>query len=453
MSAVESFAAGVLPDEVIRDQHSDAELIFVTLENELAPDVLETFLKDLSTAVRDLASGEGDEHVATACVGFGHRFFSRVAVTPSGITAPEPTQGAPLDVDLVIYVMCRAEWRLADFRRQLAQFGDPVVSAVAVQRGYQRPDGRELGGFLDGLRNAKLDRESVVFVERDLDPTEPAAAEGGTYMVTMRIVQDLLAWNALSETDQEAVIGRRKADGSRLDTPLGTPISDEGEIAPGQGCPMNSHVAKAGPRGPHRDHVQIFRRGVPFIDLTATGGVEAGLQFVSFQASMDQFLTVADEWIENVDFPDAGTGRDALFGRGFATVTNFGLFFVPAPAEFLGAQFLRGDVANDRCLGRVAIRKRLQDASGNPIRGELGGFAFQLFDAAGVAVAEPFVTDSTGRAVSAAVAMDAAYVVREVASRPGFDATPEQTVTLDKKRVRLDFVNRASAATPNPGYR
>ena len=39
-------------------------------------------------------------------------------------------------------------------------------------------------------------------------------------------------------------------------------------------------------RRAERDPVKIFRRGVPFVELTVDGTLEGGLLFVSFQASM-----------------------------------------------------------------------------------------------------------------------------------------------------------------------
>lgn len=440
---------GVLPDEVIRDPKSDAELLFVTLRSELEGPALEEFLRGLSQAVAGLTGGEGPDRAASACVGLGKLFLDRAATVPVGLAQlPAVVQGELLDVDLVIYVMCREEWRLADFRRGLASLGAGAVTSVLVQRGFQRPDGRELGGFLDGLRNARDDRDAVVFVDRDRDPSEPAAAEGGTYMVTMRIPQDLSAWAALTDADQEQVMGRRKSDGSRLDVPPGTPVDAEGELA--AGCPLASHVAKAGPRGEHRDRVQIFRRGVPFIELRPDGTLDAGLQFVSFQASMEQFLTLSDEWMSNPDFPEPGTGGDALFARGFATVTHTGFFFVPAPAEFIGAQFLAAQPVEDRCLGRIAVRKKLVDASGSPIRSERGGFGFQLLDQAGTQIGETFMTDSTGRALSPAAPVGDTYTVREVTTRPGFDPAPDQPVALDRRRIQIEVINKATV--PDPGY-
>lgn len=443
-------ALGVLPDEVIRDPRSDAELMYVTLADDLTPEQIEAFLRGLTAAIGQLNAGDGAERAATSCVGFGRRFLTRAAQIPAGLSQPAADPpGELLDADLVVYTMCREEWRLADFRRAVALCGVGAVKAIEIDRGHQRPTGRELGGFLDGLRNAKVDRESVVFVDRIRDPDEPDAAEGGTYMVTMRMVQDLTAWDALGDAEQEQIIGRRKADGSRLDLPEGTTPEGENEI--GDGCPTSSHVAKSGPRGAHRDRVQIFRRGVPFLELRPDGSPDAGLHFVSFQASMAQFDTIFGEWMSNPEFPNPGTGRDSLVERGHVQIAKVGYFFVPAPAEYIGAQFLSpATTTGDRCLGRIAVRKRLVDSSGNPIRAERGGFGFQLFAPDGSTAGEAFVTDSTGRALSPAVPLGESYILREVSANAGFDPAPDQSIELTRRRYLVEVVNTATAT--NPGY-
>lgn len=455
MTASPSQAEGVLPDEVIRDSRSDAELIYLSLKPEVPPDQLEQFLRALTTSVTTLTSGEGAERSASACVGLGRAFFSRVAVSPLGlaepIDLPEEATGTVLSADIAIYILCREEWRAADFRRDIARIGAGVIEAVASERGFQRPTGRELGGFRDGLRNAQVDRESIVFVDRDRDPDEPDAAEGGSYMSTMRVSQDLPAWEALATEDQEQVIGRRKEDGSRLDLEAGSAIADEGDI--GSACPMGSHVVKSGPRGQHRDPVKIFRRGVPYVELGGDGTLDAGLLFVSFQASMTQFLTVLKEWMFNTDFPTNGTGIDVLFARNLAKVLHTGFFFVPRPSEFLGSDFLVQIAHDDRCKGRVAVRKVLTDSNGTPIHAERGGFSFQLLTADGTTpVNDPFATDSTGRAVSPAVPIGEPYILREVGVRPGFDPAPDVTITLDTRHLSVEVVNKTTPANPNPGY-
>lgn len=443
-------APRVLPDDVIRDARSDAVLLHITLRPDATIAELEQFNRQLTDAVALLhTDGADGTAVASATVAMGRRFFVRLPVQPAELVDPPPVaEGEYVDADVLVYVMFREESRLAEFVTSLAAIGNGLITSVVSHRGYQRADGRELGGFHDGLRNAKHDRAGIVFVDRDRQPDEPPAAHSGSYVVTMRIPQNLTAWAAIAETEQEQIVGRRKADGSRLDQPVGTPVDTEPVIT--SGCPLNSHVAKSGPRGELHDRTQIFRRGVPYTELTSAGTIDAGLLFVSFQASLEQFTTVLDEWMRNPDFPTTGTGPDALIARGLISITHTGFYFVPAPAEFIGAQFFTDTNSDDRCRGRIVVRKKLLDPSGNPVRGERGGFIFQLIDAAGTPTGATFITDSTGRAVSPPVPSGETYTLREVAVNGPFTTAPDTQVTLTGRRAQVQVVNIATVT--DPGY-
>lgn len=449
------YAEGILPDDVIRDSRSDGELIHIQLERDLPPDQLEVLMRGLTAAVEKLCSGEGDKRAATVNVGLGKSFFKMLPVQPFGLQDPLESStisiGETLKADIVVYSMCREKWRLAEFHRDLGKLPPGLIKKVILDEGFQRPDGKELGGFDDGLRNAKHDREAVVFVDRDRFPEEPAAAEGGSYMVSMRVVQDLAQWELLTPEEQEQTIGRRKSDGSRLDLPAGTLPGDEAEI--GAGCPFGSHVAKAGPRGTHRDKVQVFRRGIPFVDLHEDGTVEAGLHFVSYQASMEQFRTMLNEWMFQPDFPTEGTGNDALFERALAIIMRHAVYFVPAPSEFIGSEFFTAKVDDDRCRGRVVVKKSIVNSAGETVHAELGGFTFQLFDETGATpIGEEFTTDSTGRAVSPPVPLEVTYVMRETNLQETFEPFSEQPIVLDRKRILIPVINRVKPDQPNPGW-
>jgi deferrochelatase/peroxidase EfeB len=206
------YAPGVLPDPVIRDPLSTAELQFVSLRAGLDLPTVDRFLRDLTEAVDELFTGDDTQQIASACVGFSRRFFERFGPAPDGlIRAPAITVGEERTADFVVYIMSRKEWRLAEFRRRLAHLGKDVIEHIVVDRGFQREDGRELGGFLDGLRNARDNREAVAFVDRNRDPAETLAADHGSYMVSMRVSQDLENWSQLPDAQQEQIMGRRKA--------------------------------------------------------------------------------------------------------------------------------------------------------------------------------------------------------------------------------------------------
>lgn len=448
-----TYAEGVLPGDVIRDPASSGELWYLTLADNIPLDDLEGIVRTIYETTTQACTGE--HPVLAVAVGWGPRLFNRLPAKPTDLAVTVPANATLLDADIALYVMAREESHLADLKRQVCAAGGGHVISIVTHHGYQRPDRRELGGFLDGLRNAPpSDRDRIVFVDRDTAPDEPPAAEGGAYMVSMRILQDLDAWNQLDATTQEHIIGRRKTDGSRLDLPEGTASDAEGEITAGTDLPLDSHIAKAGPRGAARDRVRIFRRGLPFTEFTPDGHCEAGLLFVSFQADMDQFRTIADEWMGNADFPDAGTNTDSLFRDGHATVTTIGAFFVPANhSNYPGEEFFHPVDEDDRCLGYISVRKTLQDSNGSPIHGERGGFTFQLLGPDSQPVGESFTTDSAGRAVSPAVPRGVTYTIREVQARPGFETALDQEVPLEHRRASVSVINKLAPANPNPGYR
>lgn len=270
--------------------------------------------------------------------------------------------------------------------------------ALSVERGYQRVDGTEPFGYADGVRNIPRGvRSRHVFVDPEREVDEPRWAAGGSYMTFLRIVQDRDAFRRLpDEAARDAVIGRKR-DGSRLDLSGVDPKREPAEPVPN--LPPASHVRKAAPRGRH-DDVQIFRRGLPFMEA-ADGRLRVGLQFASFQASLDQFDTMLNDWMLSPNFPADGAGPDALLDptRGLTRMERIELYFVPPHDDrHLGATLF--DSAPRRVRhGRLVVRKRVVDPSDPSRRFERGGFTFRVLDSAGQSVGDPFTTGSSGRAV------------------------------------------------------
>lgn len=70
-------------------------------------------------------------------------------------------------------------------------------------------------------------------------------------------------------------------------------------------------MCKAGPPGAH-DDTQIFRRGLPYMDVTPDGRLGVGRRYCLFQASLDQFDVLFNDWCLERGFPTQDAGRDAL---------------------------------------------------------------------------------------------------------------------------------------------
>lgn len=228
-----------------------------------------------------------------------------------------------------------------------------------LDQGFSRPDRREFLRFDDGIdnlsnaRDGELDK-SVYVAAGD---GEPEWAQNGSYVVWRKIQENLPLWEAFSEAEQEAMIGREKATGAPLSRQATGP-SDMTPIYPNPyqsiDGPLTAHIRKVQPRRPGVDLFGIadldrrfLRRGYPYFDgIEATGRVCCGLLFLGFMHDLQkQFEWPVNNWQLNPDFPVPGTGIDALYDRGVLSNVDGGFYFCPASAtdadDFLGSALFR----------------------------------------------------------------------------------------------------------------
>lgn len=451
-----SKAKGVLPDIVIRDFRANAALVFVDLKTDLDQPGLQAWLKEATKIVSSLADDRDSEgnRISSVATGFGPSFFGspgapRFGLDPEKIPADfrEPINLAPAEQlpqhDVVFYVMTLSEAALAEFLQALERTRALGLAKLTVERGFQRRDKRELFGFRDGLRNPRgADREEVAFVDLDSNPDEPDWTEGGTYAAYLKVEQDFNVFAGLDDAAKQQAMGRKlDADGTRLDQADGARVRDEAAFADPAVPPANSHVRKAGPRiDAHHDAVKIFRRGVPYHEVDPNGVVCAGLQFVSFQSSLDAFDAIYQRWMFNTSFPQPGTGTDALAALGLMNVRKGAVFFMPPytgrETGFIGSGLFKpAKPPKEAKEGRLVIRKKVNDPSAN-----LAGISFQLLQADGVTpVGAPFLTNAAGRAKSEKVPVGN-YLLQETAP-PNFQAVAPLQVTLTKGSTSLVIHN------------
>jgi deferrochelatase/peroxidase EfeB len=448
-------ARGVLPrksDSVIKDPAAAGTVVLVTLAAGLDRAAVEAWLGLADALFKQVqaATGPDGKRTGTVAVGFGQAFFARLpdVAPPAGFARlPAVPGSADAAVDAAFYVVATREEVVAALMTGLADL--PQVAAVRAERGHPRADGTEPFGYKDGVRNVRRDRRpEVVFIDRDVLPEEPAWAQSGTYMAWMKIPQDVKAFSLLPPAEQDAVMGRDRT-GRRLDLPA--PARDEPD-ADASALPPTSHVRKAGPRGSGRDGTQIFRRGLPYAEAVG-GKVTAGLQFVSFQASLDQLRVVLNRWMLNPDFPIRGCGQDALVARGLVRIESHGFFIVPPDTDGpigIGMLAPAADPSKARPpkTGKVAIRKRVVDPAGTELDVDLGGFTFQVTDAAtGQPVGGPFTTNSHGHALSPDLPVGTPLRLDETAFTPGVTPAQPLPFTLASARLVLRVDNTVPAGT------
>lgn len=281
----------------------------------------------------------------TVAVGFGATLFTNIAGDDRfNLAARRPTSLKvmpqidgddgfhPRDhaTDLVILVSSD-DYYVNEYIFGRLHYGSvhPDIRVRSVERGYARPDSREPSGFEDGISNPRDGSGTSPmheFVYVRAEDGEPAWCTNGTYLAYRKIRRRMKLFFKLSPQDQEAVFGVEKKTGERL-----------------KRHEAHAHAAKINPRREnHRDlfdmsdlHRRFLRRPYFFDDgLDADGEELRGLHHLSFARNLGaQYEWPVLMWQTNPDFPEKGSGRDALYGPGGAANIGGGYYFIPAAAR------------------------------------------------------------------------------------------------------------------------
>nr|WP_314841875.1 iron uptake transporter deferrochelatase/peroxidase subunit [uncultured Microbacterium sp.] len=147
---------------------------------------------------------------------------------------------------------------------------------------------RNLFGFKDGTANILADDGAAldegVWVSASDDPEWMA---GGSYLVARRIAMLIETWDRVRLSEQSAIIGREKGTGAPLSggEEFSAPDLDSSAID------HNAHVRLAHPD--QNGGIRILRRGFNYVNgNNELGRLDAGLFFLSYQRSPEQFITL-----------------------------------------------------------------------------------------------------------------------------------------------------------------
>ncbi|MFD5142253.1 Dyp-type peroxidase [Streptomyces sp. NPDC058401] len=208
--------------------------------------------------------------------------------------------------DLLFHVRARRMDLCFELTRLITDRLRDAVKVVDEVHGFRYFDERDLLGFVDGSENPEgATAADAVFVgEEDPEFT------GGSYVIVQKYVHDMPAWNALRAEDQEAVVGRTKADNIEL--------SDEVK-------PADSHVALTVVTDADGNERKIVRENMPFGSL-AEG--ELGTYFIGYARTPD----VTEQMLRNMFLGDGEAAYDRILD--FSTAVTGCLFYVPT-ATFL----------------------------------------------------------------------------------------------------------------------
>lgn len=176
--------------------------------------------------------------------------------------------------------------------RNLARIGFGTVSVRWAQLGFGRTSSttvaqatpRNLFGFKDGTANVRAEDTSALTDFCWVDPGDSGGdwLAGGTYLVARRINMAIEPWDRTSLREQEALVGRDRAEGAPLSG--GTERTEPDFALQGRDGPLiatDSHVRLAHPS--QNGGVRMLRRGYNFTDgADQLGRLDAGLFFIAF---------------------------------------------------------------------------------------------------------------------------------------------------------------------------
>lgn len=200
---------------------------------------------------------------------------------------------------------------------------------VRSTAGFKREDHRSWIDFHDGINN--MDHQSRRLAIEVLEDDQDWML-GGTYMAFLKIPIDLLAWRALSRSQQEFLVGRDKFWGCPIE---GASVDPSGASVPvlATGCPFtgefgNSVSSALVDPGPATDRLvsashihranllridpiqdndaanRVYRQGFEFFDSIADGNMNIGLNFIGFVRSLRVINDILSSpgWMGDVNF-------------------------------------------------------------------------------------------------------------------------------------------------------
>lgn len=205
--------------------------------------------------------------------------------------------------DLLFHIRADREDLAYELERLLLQALGSAVETADEVSGFRYFDARDLLGFVDGTANPigpDLPESALV---GDEDP----GFAGGSYAVVQKYVHDLDAWQRLTTEQQEAVMGRTKADNLELDdAPAGA---------------QQAHKTLATIEDEDGEH-DIVRDNMPF---ARPGSGEHGTYFIGYS----RHLWVIERMLERMFIGEPPGLHDRLLD--FSTPVTGSAYFVPAP--------------------------------------------------------------------------------------------------------------------------
>jgi len=287
-----------------------AAFLVVTInEGDAALSTVREVLSDPGALVRTVGFRDLDGRLSCN-IGIGSAAWDRLGITPrpaqlrpfsaiQGVAHSAPSTPG----DLLFHIRAERDDLCFAFERLLLEALGDAVTVVDEVQGFRYFEARDLLGFVDGTENptgrGMLD---AALVSADDDPE----FAGGSYVVVQKYLHDLTAWAALGTSEQEAIIGRTKADNVELELAEGARPSHKD---------LNTITDADG-----TEH-DILRDNMPF---GQPGRKEFGTYFIGYS----RFLWVIEFMLRRMYIGDPPGAYDRLLD--FSTPHTGTTFFAPS---------------------------------------------------------------------------------------------------------------------------
>lgn len=176
-----------------------------------------------------------------------------------------------------------------------------AVTVVDETHGFRFFDNRDLLGFVDGTENPD---GPLAVSATEIGDEDPDFA-GGCYVHVQKYVHDMSAWDALTVTEQELVIGRTKLEDIEM--------ADDVK-------PANSHIALNVIEDEDGTELKIVRHNMPFGEV---GKGVYGTYFIGYSRT----AAVTEKMLSNMFIGDPPGNTDHILE--FSTAVTGGKFFTP----------------------------------------------------------------------------------------------------------------------------
>ena len=176
------------------------------------------------------------------------------------ITAPST------DVDVLLHVHSNRHDLHFYLLRKFMSLVVDNVEIVDETNAYRYLDARDMTDFIDGTENPKNGQRAEVAI------IPGGEFAGGSYVMVQRFIHNLPAWNRLSVSAQEKVIGRTKPDSIELDD-----------------VPAASHVGRVDIKEEGKG-LKIVRHSLPYGSVSG----DHGLLFIAYCNTLHNFKAMLE---------------------------------------------------------------------------------------------------------------------------------------------------------------